>query len=158
MKTTTNGVYAIGDIVANSPMLAHTAYKEAEIAVKHILDNKSKASPIDVNKVPFCIYSYPQVASFGSTNIHSEEIQEAKVFFKSSGKAAAVDKTDGFIKIIADKNNMIHESVIVGPDAPEIIHELLTISTLEIPFTDIAKVIHAHPTISESILDAVKNI
>ena len=157
-KTNIDNIYAIGDVVSGKPMLAHTAYYETEIMVNNIL-NGSVANP-DYNLVPYCIYCEPQVAGFGISedlakkNGYNYEI--LKSFFKASGKAIAIDKTDGFIKLVIDsKKRNILGAFIVGENATELIHILLPIARLKLPVETLLETIFAHPTLSELIKDTI---
>jgi dihydrolipoamide dehydrogenase len=160
-KTSIDGVYAIGDVISNKPLLAHVAYAEAR-ALSDILLKKENSFKVDYSLVPFCIYTEPQIASFGLTEEEAKNknlnIKILKSFYKASGKAAALEKTEGFIKIIVDAyDETIIGAYITGYDATEIIHELLICAKLKIKIKDIADTMHAHPTIAELIQDTVKS-
>jgi len=153
MSTDNHQVYAVGDVVSRSPMLAHTAYEEARVAVKSICNKINNVAAgnnsIDYNLTPFCIYSEPEVAVFGSSD--TEKNKSVKVHFKSSGKANAIGKTDGFIKLLFDKNSgVIAGGVIVGYGATELIHQLITLAATGVTIEKAAEIQYAHPTISES--------
>jgi len=160
MQTSIDGIYAVGDVVSGSPQLAHVAYDEARTAVDSII-KKDRPYSIDYNYIPFCVYSEPQVAGFG---LNEDKIKEKgidykiiKVFFKASGKAVAIDKTDGFIKLLIDKNNeTIISASICGSDASEMIHEILVSAKAGLKLKAIVDTTHTHPTLSELIQDAAK--
>ncbi|HOV14488.1 MAG TPA: dihydrolipoyl dehydrogenase [Spirochaetota bacterium] len=159
-KTNIENIYAIGDVVYGKPLLAHTAYYEAELMVNHILNNTNNKP--DYGFVPFCIYSEPQVAGFGITEEQAKEknlkFKVLKSFFKASGKAIAIGKTDGFVKIIVDgETNTILGASIVGENATEIIHTLLPVARLKLPIKSITETIFAHPTLVELIKDTCSN-
>ena len=161
MQTSIPNIYAVGDVVYESPLLAHVAYDEARTASEHIL-NKKPTFTIDYNYIPFCIYSEPQIASFGLTERQAIEkninVKIIKTFFKSSGKAQAICNTDGFVKLVINtKNDKILGAHICGSNATEIIHELLLLSKLGLKLKELTDTMHAHPTLSESIVEAAKN-
>ena len=148
------GIYAVGDVVA-TPLLAHVAFKEAEIAVERIA-GKSPAPRIDPLSIPGATYCEPQVASFGLPEWKAAEkgIAFAKASFpyRGAGKSVAVEQTEGFVKVIYDpKTKEILGAHVVGADATELIHELLLARTAELLPEDIATMIHAHPTLSEAV-------
>lgn len=158
-ETSVSGVYAIGDVV-NSPLLAHVASKEGEIAVEHMAGHDGEAK-IDPNEIPMCVYTEPQVANFGITEAQAKEqglnYAVASFPFRGVGKAVAVGKMDGMVKVIYDKE--IHEILgahIVGPEATELIHEILLAKKMELLPENVAGMIHAHPTLSESIMETMK--
>lgn len=157
MQTTNKDIYAIGDVVADSLLLAHVAYREAKIASYHILNKE--IPPFNMNLVPFCIYTDPQVAGFGITESKAKALnlkhKILKIFFKSNGKANAINKSDGFIKIIIE-NNKIIGCWMVGIDVTEIIHNLLIIAANDLTVDRILNVIYAHPSISETIFDIIQ--
>ncbi len=152
------GIYAIGDVVA-TPQLAHVASKEGEIAVEHIAGLKPE-SRIDVNAIPSAIYCNPQVASFG---IREEQAVKDNIPFKKAifpyqgaGKAIAVGKTEGMVKCLYDPDtSKILGAHIVGCDATEIIHEVLLAKENELFPKNVAQLIHAHPTLSETISEVM---
>ena len=161
MQTDIDNIYAIGDVVAGSPLLAHVAYDEARVAVENIL-KKDTGFAIDNSLIPFCIYSYPQVANFGMDDAAANEagvdFEALKVHFKASGKAVALGKSEGFIKILIDKKteNIIGASII-GPDATELLHELILAAKTKLSLKEIADTMHAHPTLSEMMWEAAKS-
>jgi dihydrolipoamide dehydrogenase len=160
-QTKVPGIYAVGDVVA-TPLLAHVAFKEAEIAVERIA-GKSPAPRIDPLSIPGATYCEPQVASFGLPEWKAVEkgIAFAKASFpyRGAGKSVAVDQTEGFVKVIYDpKTKEILGAHIVGADATELIHELLLARTAELLPEDIATMIHAHPTLSEAVGEAMRAV
>ena len=160
-KTNIDSIYAIGDIV-RTPQLAHVASKEAEIAVNHIAGQGNEKF-VDETLVPSAIYSEPQVASFGRTEQYlidnKIDYEKIKVSYRGLGKAVAVGKTDGFIKILHDKNKKtILGAHIIGAEATELIHEILLGASAGLKPEVIADTIHAHPTFSELIMESMKSI
>ncbi|MBI5594318.1 MAG: dihydrolipoyl dehydrogenase [Deltaproteobacteria bacterium] len=160
-ETTVKGVYAIGDVVA-TPLLAHVASKEGEIAVEHIAGRKTKTR-IDIHAIPSAIYCEPQVASFGLREGEAKEknIPYKKVLFpyKGVGKAVAIDHAEGMVKLLCDPETQeILGCHIIGHDATELIHEVLLAKSSELLPEDIAHMVHAHPTISEALMEVAKAV
>jgi dihydrolipoamide dehydrogenase len=156
METSVKGIYAIGDM-AGAPLLAHKAMAEGVVAAEAIAGQHPR--PIDYANVPSCTYCRPQVASIGATEARAKEhgraVQVGKFPFTASGKAVALGETDGFVKVVADKETGEILGVhIVGPEATEIIHEFAVGRTLEATLEEIMHTIHAHPTLSEAALEA----
>ena len=154
-RTTVSGVYAIGD-VAGPPLLAHKASAEGIGLVERLAGHD--APPIDRENIPACTYCQPQVASVGLTEAQAAEEREIQVFcmpYRSSGKAVAAGQTDGMVKLIADaKYGEILGAHIIGADATELIAEICTARTLESTTRELHKTIHAHPTLSELVMEA----
>ena len=156
METSVRGVYAIGD-VAGPPLLAHKAMAEGVVAAEAIAGRDPR--PLDYGNVPSCTYCRPQIASIGLTEAkareNGREVSIGKFPFTASGKAVALGETDGFVKVVADKNTGEIAGVhIIGPEATEIIHEFAVGRTLEATLEEIIHTIHAHPTLSEAALEA----
>ncbi|NLJ41713.1 MAG: dihydrolipoyl dehydrogenase [Clostridiales bacterium] len=160
-KTKTPNIFAIGDIV-NSPLLAHVASKEGEIAVEHMAGLNPEPK-VDSSAIPSAVYCEPQIASFGLTE---EKAKETGVDYKAAtfpyrgvGKAVAIENADGMVKIVYDPStNEILGGHIVGAEATELIHELLLAKTAELLPVDIVSMIHAHPTLSEGVLEAARTV
>ncbi|RKY42768.1 MAG: dihydrolipoyl dehydrogenase [Candidatus Makaraimicrobium thalassicum] len=160
MRTNAENVYAAGDVL-RTPMLAHLAYAEGEIAAETAAGQTS--DPIDYSSVPNAVYSEVQAASVGMTEekARSEGIdfRVGKQFFKSNGRAAVNSQTEGFIKIIADRDTGgllgVH---IIGYEAAESIHEFVVAKKAGLSVGDIAKTIHAHPTFSETAAEACRAV
>lgn len=160
-ETSVKGVFAIGDVVA-TPLLAHVASKEGEIAVEYIAGRKPK-SRIDMNSIPSAIYCEPQVASFGLREEQAKEkrIPYKKVLFpyKAVGKAVAIGQAEGMAKLLYDPETQeILGCHIIGRDATELIHEVMLAKSSELLPEDIASMVHAHPTISEVLMEAAKAV
>ncbi len=156
-QTNIDNIYAIGDVAAGYPMLAHVAYHQARNCINHILNR-----PIiyDLKYVPSCIYTEPEVASVG---LSEREVKEKniehkvlKTFFKASGKASAIGMNDGFVKIIVDNGGTILGTSVVGYSATEIIGTICVAIKNSIKIDDINSVMLPHPTIVESISDTAK--
>ena len=159
-KTSVDGIYAAGDVV-NSPLLAHVASKEGEIAVEYIA-GKSPEPKLNPDEIPAGVYSEPQIAGFGYTEERAKkEGFSYKTFsfpYKGAGKAVAIERSDGIVKIISDNNDTIIGAHIAGSDATEIIHEILLAKRAGISVSVIANMIHAHPTLSEAVMEAARGV
>ncbi len=156
MRTNVPGVYAIGDVVA-TPALAHVASHEGILAVDHIAGKPVHA--IDYLGVPNCTYSHPEVASVGLTERAAREkghdLRVGKFPFSAISKAAILGDTTGFVKIVADKRyDEVLGVHIIGPRATELIAEATLGKHLETTVEAITHTIHAHPTLSEAMMEA----
>ncbi len=159
-RTTVPSVYAIGDVVGSTPLLAHVASKEGEIAAEHIAGRPGPAR-LDPLSIPSGVYSEPQVASFGLTEERAKEAgraYEKAVFpYRGAGKSVAVEQTEGQVKLLVDPaNREIIGAHVVGAEATELIHELLLARSAELVPADVADMIHAHPTLSEALMEAAR--
>jgi dihydrolipoamide dehydrogenase len=158
-QTSAAGIYAIGDVL-RSPMLAHVASKEGEIAVEHLAGHQTPAR-LDANAIPGAVYSEPQLASFGYTEKSAKEagldFQKAVFPYRGAGKSVAIGKTEGILKLLVDKETReILGAHVVGAEATELIHEILLAKTAELLPEDIAVMIHAHPTLSEGVMEMAR--
>ncbi len=160
-RTNIEGIYAIGDVALiderGKPWLAHVASAEAVNCVEKIKGLHS--ADIDYNNIPGCTYCQPQVASVGMTEEKAKEagysLKIGKFPFSANGKSRAAGETAGLVKLIFDeKYGELLGAHIVGSEATELISELVLLKTLEGTGESIIKTIHAHPTLSESILEA----
>jgi len=158
-RTNVPGIYAIGDVVG-APWLAHVASHEGIVCVEKIagLD----PHPVNYNNVPGCTYCLPQIASTGYTEEAAKEagheVKVGKFPFTASGKAAAIGDTSGFVKVIFDaKYGEWLGCHIIGADATEMIAEACTARTLETTAHEIMETMHPHPTLSEAVLEAVRD-
>lgn len=160
MRTNLPHVYAIGDVVP-SPQLAHVASREGILAVDHIAGKP--VEPIDYAKVPNCTYSHPEVASVGLTERAAVEqgydVGVGKFPFSAIGKAMILGETDGFIKFVRDKRyDELLGVHIIGPKATELIAEACLGMKLETTVEEIAHTIHAHPTLSEAMMETAHGV
>lgn len=156
-ETGEKGIFAIGDILS-SPQLAHVASMEAEIAVE-FMAGKSPADKIDINEIPSAVYSEPQVASFGlkaDPEDDSSDLVISRFPFSGNGKAKATGHAEGLVKIVSNGKGEILGAHIAGRNASEMIHELLLAKREGIGLEKIAEMIHVHPSLSESIMEAAK--
>lgn len=158
-QTSVPGIYAIGDIV-RTPLLAHVASKEGEIAAQHIagLTHEPRVDPLSI---PAATYCEPQVASFGYTERQADEkgipYKKAMFPYRGAGKAVATEQPEGLVKVLLDPSTgEILGGHIVGAEATELIHELLLARKSELLPEDIATMIHAHPTLSETLMEAMR--
>ena len=156
MKTNIENIYAIGD-VAGPPFLAHVASTEGIVAVEEITGlNPNK---MQYDNVPGCTYCHPQVASIGLTEKQSIEqgygIKVGKFPFRALGKATAIGEQDGFVKVIYDtKSETMLGCHIIGEGATDLIGEAGLARKIGAKHSDILHTIHAHPTLSEAIMEA----
>lgn len=160
-ETTCPGVYAIGDII-DTHLLAHVASKEGEIAVEHIAGLKTPKK-IDPMLIPGAVYSEPQMGSFGLTEDKAKEMNipyKKSVFpYRGAGKSVAIEKPEGLVKVLCSpQTGEILGASIAGAEATEMIHELLLAKSAELLPSDTANMIHAHPTLSETIMEAMRGI
>ena len=160
-QTSVPSIFAIGDVI-NSPLLAHVASKEGEIAVEFMAGHNPE-KVIDPMTIPGATYCEPQVASFGLTEKNATEkgIDFGKYVFpyRGAGKSVAIDESEGLVKILFNpETKEILGAHIVGKDATELIHEILLAKKAELLPADIAKTIHAHPTLSEAVMEAARGI
>ena len=163
-KTNVDTVYAIGDCVPGQA-LAHVASKEAIICVEAIANKEGKfehqPEPIDYNNVPGCTYCSPEVASVGYTEQAAKdagyEVKVGKFPLSASGKASAAGHTEGFIKVVFDaKYGEWLGTHMIGYNVTEIIAETVVARKLETTYHEVLNSIHPHPTISESVKDAIE--
>lgn len=159
LKTDVEGIYAIGDVV-RTPLLAHVASSEGEIAVEHMAGRNTKKG-VDLSAVPSVTYCEPQVASFGYTEqkLKDEEISYKKLSFPfvGVGKAVASGQAEGMVKILIDEETEeLLGGHIVGAEATELIHEILLAKSSELLPADVIHMMHAHPTLSEGIVEAMR--
>jgi dihydrolipoamide dehydrogenase len=155
-QTNIEGIYAIGDIIG-PPLLAHVASHEAIICVEKIAG--LNPHQMDYGNVPGCTYCNPQVASIGLTEekalAEGYEIQIGRFPYSASGKARAIGEREGLVKLIFDKKyGELLGAHIIGAEATELIAELGLAKSLESTPMEILKTIHAHPTLSEMIMEA----
>jgi len=158
-ESSVKGIYAAGDIIG-PPWLAHVATFEAIQAVNGMFTD---AKPKKVGVFPGCTYCNPQVASVGLTEAKVKEkgieYKIGKFPYSASGKAVATDHTEGFVKLITDaKYGEILGAHIVGYDATEMIAEYALAMNTELTVDDIHHTIHAHPTLSEMLMEAASDV
>ena len=157
METGEKGIYAIGDIVAGLPQLAHVGAMSGIVAVTRIAGKPAK--PVNKNHIPGCTYCEPQIGSVGLTEAKAKEagrqVKIGKFPFTANSKATIINNHEGFIKVVSDaKYGEILGVHIIGPVATELIAEAVTALELEATVEDMMFTIHAHPTVAEGLLDA----
>jgi len=154
MQTAVPGVYAAGDITGQ--ITAHAGSAQGLTAVNHMAGIKE---PLDYDKIPVNIYLSPEIASVGMTE---EQVKQSgreygvgKFTLMANGKAMAEGATEGFVKVIAEKKyGEVLGVHIVAPHATDMISEAVTIMQLEGTLEDVGRVVHAHPTVSEAMIEA----
>ena len=156
MRTNVPNIYAIGDVTAKL-MLAHVGSAMGIIAAETIANHPTIT--LDYKMMPRATYSVPQVASFGYTEAQAKEagyeINVGQFPFQPNGKALGLGEREGFIKIIADaKYGEILGAHMVGPDVTELLPELTLAHNAELTAEEIARNVHAHPTLSEALMEA----
>lgn len=161
-QTSAPGVFAIGDVTA-TPLLAHVASREGEIAIEYIAGHTGGSKGVDPAEVPSAIYCEPQIAGFGlredAANKHGIAIKKSVFPYRGIGKAVAVGRPEGLVKLITDpQSGEILGGHVVGLNATEIVHEILLAKTAELLPQDIARMIHAHPTLSEGVMEAARGL
>jgi len=163
-QTNVPGIYSIGDC-APGQALAHVASKEGIICVEAIGYNEKKYNhkpePLDYGNVPGCTYCTPEIASVGFTEKQAKdagyEVKVGKFPLSASGKASAAGHPEGFIKVVFDaKYGEWLGTHMIGYNVTEIIAETVTARKLETTYHEVLNSIHPHPTISESIKDAIE--
>jgi len=161
MQTDEPGVFAIGDIVAGLPQLAHVGAMGGLVIAAKIAGKYAR--PIRRDRVPGCTYTEPQIGSVGLTEAQAKEkglqIKVGKFPFTANSKASIVDSHEGFIKVVADaKYGEILGVHIIGPQATELIAEAVTALELEATIEEMMFTIHAHPTLAEAMLDGFSSV
>jgi dihydrolipoamide dehydrogenase len=156
-QTAEPGVYAIGD-VAGAPMLAHKASHEGIECVEYIAGQRSGRQPQAL--IPACVYSHPQSASVGQTEAQARaagtKVRVGKFPLEGNGKAIAIDEAQGFIKtVFDDATGQLLGAHLVGPEATELIHGFTLAGTLEATEAELMETVFPHPTLSESMHEAV---
>lgn len=162
MRTNVPHIYGIGDVTGGGgKMLAHVASFMGIVAAEIIAGHES--FEIDYKMVPAATYSVPQTASFGYTEAEAKEagyeIKVGQFPFSANGRALGIGEKDGFVKIIADaKYGEILGAHMVGPDVAELLPELTLAQQMEMTAEEIGRNIHAHPTLSEVVMEASHNV
>lgn len=162
LQTNKTNIWAIGDIT-NFLQLAHTASFQARVVAKNIMSGKNgKIQEFHSEYIPSCIFGYPEIAFVGMTEEILKEknisYKVGKSLFLTNGKAKASGLTEGIAKVLVeDKTNKIFGAHIIGAGASDLIHELVVAMQNNLTASDVIKSIHAHPTYSEAVLDALEN-
>lgn len=155
-QTSEPGIYAIGD-VAGPPMLAHKGSHEGILVAERLAGHD--AHPMDRRNVPACTYCHPEVASIGLTEKQARadgyDVKVGKFPFSANGRALTAGSPDGFVKIIADaRYGEVLGVHMVGHNVTELVAEVGLGRALETTLEELATTVHAHPTLSESIMEA----
>ncbi len=158
LQTSKSSIWAIGD-VTNYPQLAHTASFQARVVAENIMGKKKS---FEGEVIPSCIFGYPEIAFVGLTEEQLKEkgvsYKVGKSLFLASGKSKASGLTEGMVKILMEPaSKEILGAHIIGPEASSLIHELVIAMQNKISVDKIAHSIHAHPTYSEVILEALED-
>ncbi|MGL6292339.1 dihydrolipoyl dehydrogenase [Eubacterium aggregans] len=158
METSVPGIYAIGDIIATA-QLAHVASKEGIVAAENAC-GADKA--VDCRAVPGCVYTDPEVASVGLTEAECVDkgitIHIGTFDFRMLGKAQAIGKIQGFVKIITNDDDVIIGAAVVGPHATDLLAELSLAVHCRLTAAQVGDVIHPHPSLSEALMEAIHDV
>ena len=154
METNIKGVYAAGDLVGGK-LLAHLAFMEGKTAAENALGMSSK---VNYKAVPSCVYTTPEIASVGMTEAEAKQaglsIKVGRFNFRNNGRALTMGEREGFVKVVADKDNTIIGGQILGVNASEMISEITLAIILKAKTETLADMIHPHPSLSEAIWEA----
>jgi dihydrolipoyl dehydrogenase len=161
METAEKGLYAIGDIVAGFPQLAHAAMMEGIIAVTHIAGKTTQQMRKD--RIPNATYCEPQIGSIGLTEKQARDagyaVKVGKFPFVGNSKATILGNHGGFIKVVSEeKYGEVLGIHIIGPLATEILAEAAAVLNLEGTIDDLMNMVHAHPTVWEAMGDAFASV
>lgn len=161
MQTDEPGIYAIGDIVAGMPQLAHSGSMAGMVVAAKVAGKYAR--PVIRQRIPGCTYTEPQIGSVGLTEAQAKEkghtLKVGKFPFSANSKASIVDSHEGFVKVVSDaKYGEILGVHIIGPQATELIAEAVTAIELEATVEDMLYMIHAHPTLAEAMLDGFGSV
>ena len=155
-RTSAPGVYAVGD-VTGGPYLAHKAFREGEIAAEVI---HGRAVGRDWYAMPAAIFTDPEIATVGLTEAEARaaghDVRVGRFPFAVSGRALSLGETDGFVKVVSDRDRVLGVGI-VGPEASELIAEAALAIEMQAAPEDLALTIHPHPTLSEGMLESFKH-
>lgn len=150
-------IYAVGDIVAGTPQLAHAGYAEAIAAITHIATGET--APVDYRAIPAVVYTHPEIAAVGLTEKAAGDagydVEVTDHAMRGLGRAQILGEVDGVVRIVAEKNGPVLGATVVAPNAGDLIHELMYVVAWEALPTEAAAFIHAHPTLSEALGDTL---
>jgi dihydrolipoamide dehydrogenase len=160
-QTAEPGVYAIGDVVGGTPLLAHVATMEGMVAVAHMAGKPAK--PVNKNRIPSATYTEPGIGSVGLTEAQARaqgfKVKVGKFPFSANSKATILGHHEGFVKVVADETyGEILGVHIIGPQAFELISEAVTAMEAEATVETMMSTIHAHPTLYEAMGEAFNNV
>ncbi|CAM5246478.1 dihydrolipoyl dehydrogenase [Streptomyces spiroverticillatus] len=159
-RTSVPHIYAIGDVTAKL-MLAHTAEAMGVVAAETLAD--AETMELDYPMIPRATYSQPQIASFGWTEAQAKEkgfdVKVAKFPFTANGKAHGLGDVTGFVKLISDNTHgEIIGAHLIGPDVTELLPELTLAQQWDLTVHEVARNVHAHPTLGEAVKEAVHGL
>lgn len=159
MRSNIEGIYAVGDVTGGM-LLAHVASKGGVVAAESACGKNSR---IDYSTVPAAIFTTPEIASVGLREFQAEQkgikVRTGHFQFRALGKAHAMGEISGFIKVIADyETDRLLGAHIIGPHASDLIHEAAVAIKAGLTVRDIADTIHAHPTLSEGLMEALEDV
>lgn len=159
-RTNVDGIYAIGDVTAKM-MLAHTAEAQGVVAAETIAGHETM--PVNYAMIPRATYSTPQIGTFGLSEQQAKDagydVKVAKFPFSANGKAWGLGDATGFVKLVAEAQyNEILGLTMIGPDVTELLPELQLAQQWDLTADEVARVVHAHPTLSEALKEAVEGI
>jgi dihydrolipoamide dehydrogenase len=154
-QTSVPGIYAIGDLI-DGPMLAHKAEDDGIAFAERLAGMKTH---VNYTTVPSVIYTWPEVASVGPTEEElkksGREYRVGKFPFAANGRARCMDETEGFVKVLADaETDRVLAVHVFGPRASDLIAEAVTVMEFAGSAEDVARICHAHPTLSEAVREA----
>ncbi len=157
LQTSVEHIYAVGDVTGFN-MLAHVATYQSYKALDHIL-NQDNSTNFKV--IPGCVFTFPEIASVGLTEeeakTKSHEVKTNKYMYRANGKALAMGEEDGFIKVVSANDKLVG-CHIIGVQASSLIQEATVLVEKQIPINEAVEIIHAHPTLTEILLEALKGI
>src|ERR1700722_3784147 len=156
MQTREPGIFAIGDIVAGLPQLAHVAAMAGMVVAAKVAGKR--ANPVRRDRIPACTYCEPQIGSVGLTEAQAKAqgyaVKIARFPFSANPKASIVGSHEGCVKVVADaKSGEVLGVHIIGPQATELVSEAVVALELEATIEELMFTIHAHPTLAEAMLD-----
>ena len=153
MLTDAPGVYAVGDIVAGTPQLAHAGFAEGIAAITHIATGTP--APVEYRAIPLVVYTVPEVASVGLTEAQARaaghDVVTTDHGMGGVGRAIIKGRSQGLVKIVTERGGPILGATVIGPDAGELIHELMYAVGWEALPSEAAAFIHAHPTLAKAV-------
>ncbi|MEM5819082.1 MAG: FAD-dependent oxidoreductase, partial [Desulfitobacterium hafniense] len=158
MQTSVPKVYALGDVVGGA-MLAHVASMQGMVAAEHMAGQQVS---MEGRAIPSAIFTYPEIAAVGETEqalkASGQNYKVSKFPFSANGKALALGEIMGLVKLLADEEGVVIGASIMGPQASSLIQECVLAVEKKIKAEDLAKIIHAHPTLPEAIMEAAHGI
>jgi dihydrolipoamide dehydrogenase len=161
MQTAEPGIFAIGDVVAGLPQLAHVAAMAGMVVAAKVAGKRAR--PVRRDRIPACTYCEPQIGSVGLTEAQAKaaghEVKVGKFPFSANSKASIVGSHEGFVKVVADgKHGEVLGVHIIGPQATELVAEAVVAMELEATIEELMFTIHAHPTLAEAMLDGFGSV